>query len=77
MNPDRCPIKNCTYSKRLILCPVHWDMVDPALKLTIYDLGNDLEHGELDEKTFEETTAKYLETEAEIVSRINARVGAA
>lgn len=72
-DPTKCPIKGCTYTRRLVLCPFHWDQVDAAYKLTVYNLSADLEHGELSEDDFAETTAKLLETEEYIVKTINER----
>jgi len=73
MDPNLCPIKGCQFSKRLVLCPLHWDMVDPALKLTVYNLSGDLANGELNDQDFQDTTAKLLETEDEIVRSVNER----
>ena len=73
MNLNKCPVKGCQFDKRLVLCPLHWDQVDAALKLTVYNLSADLEHAELSDTAFEETTAKLLEIEEEIVKTINER----
>ncbi len=72
MNPNRCPIKNCQFDRRLVLCPLHWDMVDPALKQTVYDLSIDLKEGTA-EDSMDETVAKLTEVENEIIRRINER----
>ncbi len=76
MNPEQCPIKGCTYSKRLVLCPLHWDLVDPAMKLTIYELGRDLDDEELSDDVRQKTVEKYVEIEGEIIKAINGRRGA-
>ena len=73
MNPNKCPIQGCQFDKRLVLCPLHWDQVDAALKLTVYNLSADLEHAELSDTAFEETTAKLLETEEQIIRILNER----
>lgn len=71
----KCPIKSCSFNAKLVLCPVHWDMVSPEFKLSVYQLSNDLLVENIGEIEFTELAAKLREAEQTAIDFVKRRLG--